>query len=155
MRGSIDGRAQMPWQTAFAHPVPHFGALETALALCTFVKVLELEGIGIRRLSASTFWAGIVYYRTASTGGTSTGVRRISGRFQVFLMGGTTSDLGVPSHSPLEGEFFWDKRARMEWQKGLAKQNPTAGAFTQSEVRPLQASFLSDRLKARFAHLFA
>ena len=57
----MDG-AQMPWQTAFAHPVPHFGTFETALALCAFVKVLELEGIGIRRFSASTFWAGIVYY---------------------------------------------------------------------------------------------
>ena len=95
--------AQMPWQMAFARPITHLGTLETALALCAFVQVLELEGIGIRRFSTSTFWAGIVDYSTASAGCANTGVSIVTGRVQVFPMGSNTFDIGVPSRSPLEG----------------------------------------------------
>ncbi len=48
-----------------------------------------------------------------------------------------------------------NKRARLDWRRKLAKQDPAAGHFAQGEIRPLQPSFLSQRLKERFAHLFA
>ncbi len=62
-----------------------------------------------------------------------------------------TKRIATMTHEQLVA--YDNKRAIKEWHKELAKQAPSAGAATQGGILPLRASFLSQRLQERFAHL--